>query len=519
MSIQPRCAATAALAICSLLSSPAPAAEADLAPMELGMQDAVLRALEQNLDVALARTEPRRAELAIVLGKSAFDPILYSSLSRFEQESEPLSNFSTTKSGRDQVSVGIRGEFNFGMTYDASLAHSDNFQELADPRFTQVNDSIFSVLNLNLRQPLLKGFGKEYGRTEVILAQRNYDISEEQLLQGLLNVVRDVETAYLDLMTARANMEAAEKSLERARDLYELNRTKVEVGTLAPIEITTAEAEVAQREQDLIVAEQAIRDAEDQVQALMNVPPDSNEWDRPILPTYKALLEAAPLDLKMAIDRALDHRPDVRQARLDLQNRETEAQAALNQKRHQLDFVADLGSSGNDYNVIPNPTGEAIIVPGTRSDSFSEIFDLVNTNWTTALEWSWAIGNKGPNAEYSRRRIEVNQAELNLLKAEQAARVEVRRAVRAVETDAKRMEAARVNVRLQEKKVDAEQKKYENGMSTSFEVLTFQNDLAAAEFGLISAVSDFNKSLTDLAYVTGTLLEDRGLRVETRSER
>jgi outer membrane protein TolC len=498
-----------------------PAAEADLAPMELGMQQAVLRALEQNLDVALARTEPRRAELSIVLGQSAFDPILYSNLSRFEQESEPLSNFSTVKSGRDQISVGLRGEFDFGMTYDASLAHSDNFQELADARFTQVNDSIFSVLNLTLRQPLLRGFGKKYGRTEVVLAQRNYDISEEQLRQGLLDVVRDVETAYLDLMTARANMEVAEKSLERARDLYELNRTKVEVGTLAPIEITTAEAEVAQREQDLIVAEKAIRDSEDLLQALMNVPADSNEWDREILPTHKALLESVSMDLETAIARALDRRPDVQQRRLDLRNAETRAEAALSQKKHQLDFVADLGSSGNDYTVIPTliPGEPAIIVPGTRSDSFSEIFDLVNTNWTTGLEWSWAIGNKGPNAEYSQRRIEINQAELSLLKAEQTVRVEVRRAVRAVETDAKRMEAARVNVRLQEKKVEAEQKKYENGMSTSFEVLTFQNDLAAAEFSLISAVSDFNKSLTGLAYVTGSLLEDRGLRLETRSER
>ena len=89
----------------------------------------------------------------------------------------------------------------------------------------------------------------------------------------------------------------------------------------------------------------------------------------------------------------------------------------------------------------------------------------------------------------------------------------MRKAIRGVESGFKRIEAARVNVRLQTEKLEAEQKKFDNGMSTSFEVLTFQRDLAEAELGLIQAGLDYAKSLTGLEWAKGNLLEARSLRI------
>jgi outer membrane protein TolC len=266
------------------------------------------------------------------------------------------------------------------------------------------------------------------------------------------------------------------------------------------------------------------------LKALMNIPPDSPDWYRRIITVDEPEFIRQSVDVGAAVRTALDHRTDVRAARLQLDNRETEAARSRNQMRHQLDVVGSYTSTGNNFDrdfvfVAADIDMDGTVAPGegfddvmtetqSRSESFSEIADMVNEDWSLRLEWSYAVGNRAARAEYSRARIAVDQAELSLLKAEQTVRVDVRRAVRALQTDAKRVEAARANVRLQEKKVEAEQKKYENGMSTSFEVLTFQNDLASAEFSLISAYSDWNKSLTGLAHATGTLLDERGLRLE-----
>ena len=106
---------------------------------------------------------------------------------------------------------------------------------------------------------------------------------------------------------------------------------------------------------------------------------------------------------------------------------------------------------------------------------------------------------------------EVSQARYDLERLTLAARIEVRSAVRQVETNLKRVRAAQVNVRLQREKLSAEQKKFENGMSTSFQVLSFQNDLASAESRENQAIVDYNKSLAELERVKGTLLRTKNM--------
>jgi len=534
VSIFDRRVAAAALTFCFLIPTPLPsAAEDEFASMELGMDQAIARALDSNLDVAIARQDPRRSELNVILARSAFDLGLAANLNHQDSAFEPDSNFSATGQQRDYADAGVQGRISSGMTWDATITHADTrveYPQEALLRFDFVPNTIWSTLGGTLRQPLLRGSGKRANHTEILVSRLNLDISDVRLVQQLLDTVRDVEAAYLDLMTARANLEVQEKSLQRARDLYELNRTKVEVGTLAPIEITTAEAEVAQREEGVITAEAAIRDAEDVLRALMNVEETSMEWEREIVPTYRVQRDPVPVDLEMSIARALDRRSEVLEAKDLVAIRETEVYQAKNGMKSQLDLLASYVSRGNNYDVFQTETpvdsdGDGTpdtIIEGTervsegRTGSLAEVFEFVNTNWTVGFEWRYAFGNRAGRADYSKRRIALNEAELGLLKAEQLVRVQVRRAVRAVETDAKRAQASTVNVRLQEKKVEAEQKKYENGMSTSFEVLTFQNDLAAAESGLVSALSDYNKSLTALAHTTGTLLEDRGIEFAPR---
>ncbi len=95
--------------------------------------------------------------------------------------------------------------------------------------------------------------------------------------------------------------------------------------------------------------------------------------------------------------------------------------------------------------------------------------------------------------------------------------MDVRTAARNVESGVKRVAAARSNTVLQRKTVEAEQKKFENGMSTSFEVLRIQNDLFSAQLAEIQAILSYTKSLADLERAQGTLLEARGLSLDPKA--
>jgi outer membrane protein TolC len=139
--------------------------------------------------------------------------------------------------------------------------------------------------------------------------------------------------------------------------------------------------------------------------------------------------------------------------------------------------------------------------------------DTSTTDWSLGMLYRYPLRNRQAKANYAIARLTTEKGIAGIQQAEQTIRVDVRTAVRNVDSGVQRVEAARKNVELQQKKLDAEQKKFENGMSTSFEVLTFQNDLANAELAEIRARLDYIKSLAALESATGTLLEARGMQI------
>ncbi|MDQ7087643.1 MAG: TolC family protein [Acidobacteriota bacterium] len=161
---------------------------------------------------------------------------------------------------------------------------------------------------LQFTQPLLRNYGLSINRTQIEQAKNTLRITEAQFRDRVMEVIEAVEAAYWDLVGARRQQAVAERSMKLAEDFLRQTKVKVEVGTLPPIEITTAEAEVAGRDEALIVAENEVRDAEDNLRALMRVPSTSADWDRPIFPTDQPPFYPVELDEDLAIEQALARR-------------------------------------------------------------------------------------------------------------------------------------------------------------------------------------------------------------------
>ncbi|HNX19892.1 MAG TPA: TolC family protein, partial [Acidobacteriota bacterium] len=148
-----------------------------------------------------------------------------------------------------------------------------------------------------------------------------------------------------------------------------------------------------------------------------------------------------------------------------------------------------------------------------RWGAFKQLPTRDYNNWTVGATYAIPLGNRASKSAYARARLAVDQSNLQLEATKQSIRVEVRKAARDLESAARRVATTRANVELQKKKLDAEQKKYENGLSTAFQVLTYQTDLRTAESYEISAITDYSTALVHLARVRGTLLEDRGVKM------
>lgn len=508
----------AVIFLAALGATPAPTPAQEDAPLKPGtwrldVREAVTMALQQNLDLAVARLGPESQAQNIVVNEAAFDHYLESSLSHSEREEEPTSNFSVESSTADELSVRYVNPLMSGGQWSAEVSHGDFSREFppgSEDFFNLIPDTYNSGLTLGFSHPLLRNYGLSINRTSIEQARNSLSITEAQLQDQVLEVVRQVESAYWSLVGAIKQREVAQTSLELAEDFLRQTKIKVDVGTLPPIEITTAEAELAARQEGMIVAENTVRDREDDLRALMRVPQASELWDTPIEPTDEPTFVKVEIDLDRAIGQAVERRAPIKQAELELRNAELTERYRRNQLKPDLRVQANYTSSGNSFEFVPNP--DTMLLEredGTRGDSFSEIVDLDNTNWTVGLSMTLPLGNRDARARHVQSRIALEEAALQLDQAEQTLRVEVRKAVRAVATARRRVDSARVNMELQERRMEAERKRYENGLSTSFQVLESQRDFLQARSDEIGAVIDYNQALVSLSRVTGTLLQER----------
>ena len=499
----------------------------------LTLQESIERALGSNLDIAVGRLNPQIRASDVILEESRFD-----SSFKFVAFSDELKR--PTSSILDGAAILENQTNSLEITFDDPLPTGGSysfkllgFRNETNSAFSDVNPSYVSDWQISFTQPLFKNFGLDVNRTQLTVARNNQEISQVDFRQEVMNVISDVEKAYWDLSYWILDLEVKKQSLQLAEDLLRLNQTKVRVGTLAPIEITQAEAGVADREEGVILAQNEIGNAEDRLKQLMG-PPSDPLWAYTLLPSDDPPFDESQPDLEDSLDRAMQERPDLDRARAERRSREVGYTFARNQTRMDLTLDASYGANGlaGDQRGLEcqDPAGNPTGLPATpigcplpnqivsvitdvtdMGDSLKQARDRDADSWRVGLTLTVPLGNRDAESRYVVARLELERAEIDLKRVEQQATLEVRRAVREIETGIKRVKVARVNNRLQREKLEAEQKKFENGISTSFNVLEFQEDLAQAQSRGILALVDYNKARVELERVMGTLPETRNI--------
>lgn len=509
----------------------------------LALRDAVKTALERNLEIAVSRIDPSLASESVTIQESSFDPEVSGTYSREKTEEEPSSTFARLGSEVDNLDLGYRDPTQLGGSIDGSISYRDAANEysadaLDEFRFIPVSQT--ATMTVSYTQSLLRNFGLEINRTGIEQAKNSLQISEAGFRATVMDIVERTVQAYWNMVGAEQSLEVARQSLSLAEDFLKQTRIKVEVGTLPPIEVTTAEAEVASREEGVIVAESNLERSRDILRQLMRVPDESPEWMMPIAPLDQPGFTPRPITLEEAITTAFQKRPDIEQATLEVRNAELGERFQKNQQRPDLKVTGSYSATGNSFDYEPQTTTQSFydpgpdFIPGTaddvgivtfdnvefqpidqgKSEAFSEIPDLDNTFWTVRLDFTYPLMNRQRRAEFARSKLQHEQAKLRYERVALGARVEVRDAVRSLDTNARRVASARANLVLQRKKLEAEQKRYENGLSTAFQVLQFQKDLREAEQREISAIIEYNNAEVTYVRAIGTLLDYVGVQLD-----
>jgi outer membrane protein TolC len=478
--------------------------------IELSLEQAIRLALQNTLDLNVSSLTYEKAAFGIGSAKGFFDPGLEVDVNANRTQTASISSISASDTKNQTGNVIFGGNLLSGGTYNVTWANSRVDSEI--PGYTLFNPRWTSSLTLGATQPLLKNFGKTVANRLVVQAQYGRDFSAWSFVTAVQTAVLAVENAYWDLAYARALLKSRREALAIAKDLNRITQIKIDVGTLAPIDIVQTEVTVAQREQDIITAEGQIGDAEDRLKRLLNVR-NLPDWQRPIVTTEVPKEESIAIKVEDGMRQALQTRPEIRQALIDIESKGLTLVYNKNLLKPRLDLAASYGYSGlGAQGTVTLPDGSTI--DRVYGDALNNIFNRDYPTWSAGLVFAIPIFNQTAknNAAIASTDLELSRTTFSLLK--QNLWLEVRTAARGVETALRTVAAAKKSRELAERNLDAEKKKFENGMSTTFQVSSIQNDLTNARAIELQSYATYLKSRTTWHKAIGDILDWKNVKLE-----
>lgn len=485
----------------------------------MSLLEAVQLAVKNNLEVQFARVLPAVSEAQITEAEAAFDAI-YFATGEFQKLDTPqppsrIEQFGSVQEDQRSFTTGLRKPLTTGGQVELSTRFTRNsrkpsFFSITDPQGSSIRFDPFYETNVSasLTQPLLRNFGSDVNRAQIVLATNARHEAVEDLHRQLLTTIAATEQAYWDLVFARHRLLIQLRLLERTK--VDRDRLKQrERFDVSPVRLTEANSFVEIRLADVIQTRQLVRQASDALKRLINSPKLSLAGEQLIIPVETPADLPVTFSLLDAVTTALEHRPEVQRALLEIKDASIRQRVADNQRLPVLNLAATVR-----YNGVTTEDDEKNL--GAAYDSLTD-GDFIDYLLTAQFEVP--IGNRGPEAVYQQQVLNRRAAVIRYQNAAQLVVQEVKDALRGLVGSYQLIGATRAARRAAADNLRAIEEQEEAGVALTPEFLldlklSTQQRLADTEIQEIQALTQYNTAISRFYQAMGTLLERNGILFE-----
>ena len=485
------------------------------------MNDLVNLMLDQNLDIASNRLTPRSS----ILQTLVFYKILQPSVS-FTGSVSRNTAFSTTQlNGASSLS---QLQHNFSASISKNLAAGTTVGVTATMARSSSN-SVLSTFNpsysgritYSISQHLLQNRGRDINLRQIDQAENSEKMAEIQFEIQLTSLLAQAQKSYWDLVFSEGDLAVKKESLDLANKTLDENNQKVEIGTLAKIDVVQTKLDVAQRNDTVIGAEGTVTQAQDQLKKMISNTNDPSMF-LVSLKTLEKPRQPVATDiptLAEAVSIAIENRPEIRQALLDLKNKDIDVQYTKNQKMPLLDLNASYtqNGTGGTQTIRGNVLGSGGVqqtIPGGVFDAFGQLFGYNYTGYSVGFSLVIPLKNKAAEADFSRAVNERRLSESKIDTVTQGIELEVRNALTAAKVAQNRVDTAKATLDLASQTMEAEKNKFEFGTSILRFVLQEQQNFALAQSAELQAEVNYTKALVDLDHAMGMTLKRSNIELD-----
>lgn len=459
--------------------------------------------VQNNLTLQIARLVPAVDDALITQAQAVFDATFFATIDwqKLDSAQPPVAGttnaaLSPNQSETTTSSLGIRKTLTTGGSVALQQEIVRNYRSST---LYNTNRWYTSGMLLNIEQPLLRNFGTDVNTAQIELNVSSRKQSLEDLRSQLLSAVHNAESAYWALVLARQNLLIQERLLERTikdRDQIE----KRSVLDASPAIITEANSFVEERRADVIRAQNTVRAASDALKQLLNDPNLPVSDETLIVPLDVPVDAPMQVSLLDAISTAMQHRPELRKALLEIDDAAVRQRVADNQRLPVLNLSASLR-----FNGVGNSTPDTLDSAGE-----AKLIDYLISG-----QFEAPIGNRAAEALYAQRKIERRASVINYQNQAQSVVLQIKNAQRDLITAYRVIGAEQASRRAAAENLRALEAQEEAGAALTPEFLDLklrrQEALANAEAREIQAVVDYNIAISAYYQAMGTLLERNGI--------
>jgi outer membrane protein len=355
------------------------------------------------------------------------------------------------------------------------------------------NPDLTSNATIGITQNLLSGFGRRANARFIRIAQNDQQFSRSVFRQKVIDTTSKVISTYYDLLADLENIHVAKEALGYAQKLLEDNQEEKKIGAAAQLDVAQAELDVANRQQDLLTAQNTFEQDSQTMKSLISRSFSGQIAAVAIHPTDH-LPDPHVSDipsLAEALKEGGANRPEIEQAMVNLKNQQITIQATRNALLPTLTAFAAFSPQGQE---------------GVLGAALGQVFHNRYPGYGYGVSLQIPLRNRQAQADAARALLEQRQLEMKLRQSRNQMVWDVSKAVSLVHQDQGKLAEAIKVAALARQTYEMTHTKFTAGRATVREVITAQTQLGTAENEVVQARAGYAKALIDFEQATGTLL-------------
>ena len=360
------------------------------------VDDLYVRAIQHSNQIKVFSDLPLIRETGLQEAKGEFDTNAFLQ-GKFDRKNDPVGNTLTTGGAsrfrQDEWSMeaGAKKKFITGteVTLSQELSRTDNNSVYFVP-----NPQSKATLSLNVVQPLLKGAGVSYNRSTLRIARIDSEIAMSEFIRQSESHLLEITRTYWALYAARVTYLQKAKLVDETAHVADELKARQTVDAKQS-QLFRAQSALATRRSDLVRQEAAIRNAQDRLKALVNDPDLLASAGSELVPRDRLILTSMPVDTQFSAQQALESRPEIAQAFLQLRAATIRQNMQKNELLPELNLVLQGSLGGLDG--------------GDYGTAYERQYGKGTPGWGAGFVFSFPLENNIAKARYERRRLELRQ--------------------------------------------------------------------------------------------------------------